>query len=227
MGKNSTYPTALRRALHWPHMKSLHPVSENPPPERTIVFWNHVRFFIETIWALFGGPETIASLHNLTRRDHTLLSAWLRKAEALVRALLVIEAASLSAAETKVRKHKAVKRDGKTCQFNADEPHLWRVSFKLSDNMRTGSIQPRVGRFDHADARFPNAWPLAERFEALLRVFDAPELYVKRATRLIRRNPRIRALTCMPMFEGFEEIFEPLRPLLREAIPQPKLADTS
>jgi hypothetical protein len=62
----------------------------------------------------------------------------------------------------------------------------------------------------------------------LLRVFDAPELYIKRAARLLRRLPReIEEFFFVPLFEGYEEFFEPLRPLLCAAHKPFKLSGTS
>ena len=211
-------------------MNSLHPVSDMRPPERTIALWQDVRYFIGIIWSLFGGPETIAALRNLQRKDHQQLACWLRRAETLVRKLLLIEAAELSVAESKRTKRKALTRAKPKRIFNADEPHQWRVSFKLCE----GDMYPfaqkkvRVPKTVSPDARFPEARPLAERFEALLRVFDAPECYVARAARLLRRCAhKIMQLTSIPQFVGFDEIFEPLRPLLCGVYNRFRHSDTS
>jgi hypothetical protein len=148
-----------------------------------------VRFFIETIWALFGAPETIAAMRNLTRADHKLLASWLRKAEALLRKLIAIEAADIRIEEKKYKVRLAPKRQAKLRQFNQDEPHLWRVCFRLSSPVYEGggravtgggsslfppsspaaTLSPHAGEETRRrfDARFPDAWPLAERFEAL------------------------------------------------------------
>ena len=210
-------------------MKNLHPVSETPPPERTRAFWQNVRWFIETIWSLFGGPQTIAALHTLTRTDHKLLAAWLRKAEILVRKLLLIEAADLPITETKYKARAALKREKTLRVFHADEPQLWRVSFRVAEGTRTFSHAKmiRVPKM-RAEQRFAGARPLAERFEALLRVFDAPELYVKRCALLLRRRPRsIHVLAAPVTFSNFEEIFEPLRPFLLAAFGHFAASDTS
>ena len=200
-------------------MKSLHPVSATPPPEHTRVFWQHVRYLIETIWALFGGPETIAALHTLSRTDHKLLAAWLRKAEALVRRLLLAEAADVEIAENKHKPRKAA-RAKQIRSFNANEPHLWRVAFRLNegDTYPFAGQKVRVPNRAIREARFADARPLAERFEALLRVFDAPERYVERAARLLRRAKRaIKALATVPLDPDDEGFYEPLKPLLCRA----------
>ncbi len=206
-------------------MKSLHPISDAPPPERTKAFWGSVRFFIETIWGLFGGPESIAALHTLARTDHRLLAAWLRKAETLVRKLLVIEAVEIEIAEKKYKRRIAAPREPQLRQVHADEPQTWRVTFRvLAPAARVASAR---GGPRH-DTRFCDAWPLAERFEALLRVFDAPELYVQRAARLLRRQAhKIASLAAPVIDQGFEDIFEPIRPLLLEAYERCKTSDTS
>lgn len=213
-------------------MKSLHPVSENPPPERTRAFWNGVRFFIETIWSLFGGPESIAALRTITREDHKLLCSWLRKGEALVRKLLIIEAAELHIAEKKYKQRAAIKREKQARYFNEDEPHAWRVSFCVTEGTERDTypfarqkvrVPERLSQH-----RFCEARPLAERFEALLRVFDAPELYIKRAARLLRRcGAKIQAFAAVPLFEGYEDFFDPLRPLLGDVFQRFSLSDTS
>jgi hypothetical protein len=208
------YPTGLICALQWPRMKSLHPISDAPPPERTRALWPSVRFFIETIWALFGGPEVIAALRNMAREDYKLLASWLHKAEALVRKLILIEASEAQIEEKKYKPRPASTREPVLRQFFEDEPQLWRVSFRLSEPKHKSS----KGRRSLSENRFPSAWPLAERFEALLRVFDAPEAYIKRAARLmLRKADDIERLLFVPLFEGFEDIFEPLRPLLCNA----------
>ena len=48
--------------------------------------------------------------------------------------------------------------------------------------------------------RFFSAWPLAERCEALLRVFNDPAPYAKRLARRLARTPKAaRALTTFPL----------------------------
>ena len=202
-------------------MKTLHPVSDQAPPERTKAFWLHLRWFIETIWALFGGPESIAALRQITRRDHKVLAGWLRAAETLARKLLVIEAADVQIAERKRKARTPARREAITRLYNADEPHQWRVSFRVIEGMGDTYLLPRK-RIRVPEQcprqRFAEAWPLAERFEALLRVFDAPERYVQRVARLLQRAPaRIKTLAAPAPTQRFSEIFEPLRPLLLEA----------
>ena len=60
--------------------------------------WPELQTLLRQIFTLFGEPQQIAFQHTLTARAHKLLCAWLRAAEALMRQLLLIEAASLCGA---------------------------------------------------------------------------------------------------------------------------------
>jgi hypothetical protein len=208
-----------------PPMTSLHPISDQPRPARTLEHWRNVRWFIEVIWNLFGGPETIAALRNLSRADHKLLASWMHKAESLVRKILLIEAADVrvdarpakprQAKPRKAKPRKAAPREKARRTFHAHEPQTWRVSFRISVRRSRASNSRRAYG---AGFVCPDAWPLAGRFEALMRVFDCPERYIARAARRLRRQPKLIAALAAPMrFAGLEEIFEPLTPLLFEA----------
>lgn len=59
-----------------------------------IALWRIAQAFLHTLHALFGAPERVAFLHALTARNHALMSSWLRAGEALMRRLLLIEAAA-------------------------------------------------------------------------------------------------------------------------------------
>ncbi len=48
--------------------------------------------------------------------------------------------------------------------------------------------------------RFASAWPLAERYEAILRVFNNPEPYARRLARQLHATPhRVRELFRAPL----------------------------
>jgi hypothetical protein len=61
----------------------------NAPP----ILWAAARVLITTIFALFGEPARIAAQHTHRKAERTLLLKWLRAGEALMRHLLLIEAA--------------------------------------------------------------------------------------------------------------------------------------
>ncbi len=85
-------------------------------------------------------------------------------------------------------------------EFSADAPETWRVGFRcfMDRRRRAGQHRRLPARTPavHSDAaRFHSAWPLAERAEALLRVFNDPLPYAKRLARRLYATPhRTRAL---------------------------------
>lgn len=159
-----------------------------------------------------------------------------------MRKLLVIEAAYMQLTLTSAGAHGLAKPNRKAPAFDCETPHLWRVSFRIFSAPvygggdreaipfeRAGSQSEREAGEEkrHRDARFRQARPLAERFEALLRVFDAPENYICRVARLLRRRPHnTDILFAAPDVEGFEEIDEPVQAMLDDA-PRARMRDTS
>jgi len=180
-----------------------------PPPIRNapIALWRIAEAFLHTLHNLFGAPEDVAFRHTLTRAPYLLLLSWIRVGEALLRRLLLIEAASLPKPNTRpilwpARK----KRARRVMEFFDDKPEDWRVSFRCfsSSPVNGGSAErrSRKGKGQRApsdrfalsspasggDVSFHSVWPLAERYEALIRVFNDPTAYAKRlASRLYAR----------------------------------------
>ena len=126
---------------------------------------------------------------------------WLRAGEALMRRLLLIEAVAYAGARRRHRHaRKANPRQRKLMTFTAEHPEAWRVSFRCINSspacggsvsaqsaMTKGAAPPAPsGRcattspVNGGGVRFFSAWPLAERCEALLRVFNDPAPYAKR-----------------------------------------------
>ena len=156
-----------------------------PAPIRhaPIALWRVAEAFLHTLHNLFGAPEDVAFRHALTRGPYLLLLSWIRVGEALLRRLLLIEAAALPKPNTRpilwpARK----KRARRMMEFFDDKPEDWRVSFRI---MERGRPRPREW-LRASRARTPalpnlkSVWPLAERYEALLRVFNDPTAYAKR-----------------------------------------------
>ena len=92
--------------------------------------WLIAQNFIATLFNVFGAPEEIAERHTFLRREWTLIAKWLRAGEALLRQLLLIEAAALPKPETRAITRKPRARKPKTMSFDADAPDTWRVSFR-------------------------------------------------------------------------------------------------
>ena len=85
---------------------------------------------ISTIFALFGGPSAIAAQHTHRKSERTLLLKWLRAGEALMRHLLLIEAAHYAKPNTRPLLRPRRTRVRRMMSFEADKPEEWRVSFR-------------------------------------------------------------------------------------------------
>jgi hypothetical protein len=186
------------------------------PPQ----LWAAARALIVTIFNLFGAPEKIAAQHTHSLRERSLILTWLRAGEAMIRHLLLIEAAACAKPALAARKRVARVRERKQMEFAADAPETWRVSFRcfVSSPARGGSVSARhamkMGAAAPSDAsgatspargggkrdkRFFSAWPLAERAEAMLRVFNNPAPFAQRlARRLMRAPARVGAVVRVP-----------------------------
>ncbi len=191
------------------------PITYAPP-----ILWAAARALITTIFALFGEPARIAAQHTHRQSERTLLLKWLRAGEALMRHLLLIEAAAYARPNTRPLLPRASrKRARRLMTFEPDKPEAWRVSFRALHlpPRRGGSVERSETKGDvsaraPSDAfgvssparggnkkRFYSAWPLAERAEALLRAFNDPEPYAKRLAARLHATPhRARELTRHP-----------------------------
>jgi hypothetical protein len=186
--------------------------------------WAVARAFIVTFFNLFGPPEDIAAEHTLLAPARALMLSWLRAGEAMMRHLLLIEASHYPKPNTRPLLHVKRNRTRRERLFYADKPQAWRVSFRCLSlsRLRGGSVERRSRetkgdvahskvaglQLDRRDrwhqARWPapkfySAWPLAERAEAMLRAFNAPEAYAKRLARRLHATPhRAAGLTRIP-----------------------------
>lgn len=161
--------------------------------------WQIAQDFILTLFNLFGAPQEIAAEHTLLRDQWRLITKWLRAGETLMRQLLLLEAAALSKPNTRPLLWPRRTRKRREIGFSADAPEEWRVSFHClsSSPARGGSAERSEAKGDVArrEKRFYSAWPLAERAEALLRVFNDPAPYAKRlAARLYATPHRARPM---------------------------------
>ncbi len=196
------------------------PTTYAPP-----ILWAAARALISTIFALFGEPSAIAALHTHRQSERRLLLKWLRAGEALMRHLLLIEAAHYAKPNTRPLLRAPRKRTRRLMTFEAANPEDWRVSFRclldrpalrqaqgsratntdrgLSLSKAGGRKRPsREERWcsDHwPKPKFYSAWPLAERAEAMLRAFNNPEPYARRLARRLHATPhRATSLTRHP-----------------------------
>lgn len=189
------------------------PMTKTPPnPEpaakagaRTapLSLWRMAEAFLHTLHTLFGAPEDVARRHTLGRTTHALMLDWLRAAEALLRRLLLIEAlAHIAAPRTPTSPRPPRRRTRKLMGFTPDEPEAWRVSFRCFVGDFCGDTHARNLAGQNPTARRDacvspqilspdrkSAWPIAERYEALLRVFNDPAPYAQRLARRLRVKP--------------------------------------
>lgn len=159
-------------------------------------YWRIAERFLHLLHNLFGAPEAVAGQHTLTAHAYKLMASWISAGEALLRRLMLIEAAAYPAAPaTRARIKPARLRQ--LMSFEADAPETWRVTLRFPHDhqpqRRNGAARP------HHAPRFHSAWPLAERYEALLRVFNNPAAYAKRLAHRLRAKPmRIETLLYAP-----------------------------
>jgi len=169
-------------------------MTTDPAPDQRfapIALWRVASRLMITLFNLFGEPQDLAFRHTLVARDYKAALNWLRSVEAMFRKLLLIEA-SYYAKEVAQTKHRTPsKRARKQVSFLPENPESWRVSFRASEAPVGKGGSARLRRACVAERRAPYlapttfhaAWPLAERFEALLRVHNNPAPYAKRLAR--------------------------------------------
>lgn len=162
--------------------------------------WRTLRYFIVSMFTLFGAPEVIARLHTLTREQHKDILAWLRPLEALLRKLIYLDAVELDLPRPTPRTPRAPRqRPRRLVEHDPDKPEDWRVSFKVcAPTARATATRSRN------PSRFVSAWPIAERFEALLRGFNEPAPLVRRLARLLRKRPERAASITAPWTRPLE-----------------------
>lgn len=220
------------------------PIRLAPP-----ALWRIASAFVRTLHALFGAPERVAFLHTLPSKTHGLMSSWLRVGEAMMRRLILIEAAAYPKPNARpLLPRFPRKRARKAMSFEADRPQEWRVSFRCFareprtlqrrasnagaaclerlrqlgalpgeaificreerdclTQARSRTVRRRTARrhaariraqdrfWVHEDDLYPPvfraAWPLAERYEALLRAFNDPIPHARRVAARLHATP--------------------------------------
>jgi hypothetical protein len=155
-------------------------------PIRTapLALWRVAEAFLRALHVLFGAPEDVAGEGWLARAAHRRLASWLRCGEAMLRRLIMIEAAAQAPANAPARQ-RARRRTRKAMAFTADQPQAWRVSLRVF----SAPGGARAARASGARVPLRSAWPLAERYEALLRAFNDPAPYARRLARRLDAAP--------------------------------------
>ena len=236
------------------------PASPAPIRHAPIAFWRIALAFLQTLHALFGGPEQVACLRTLTAKQHALMSSWLRVGEAMMRRLLLIEASAFPKPNTRPLLHARRSRTQKPRIVEDDKPETWRISFRafapiprrakrrtrnaaarrkirifreardrafperLAENFRRRRVataqKQRVraqDRYwppeqDQTPTRTRPAWPMARRYEALLRAFNDPTPFARRIARRLYAAPHRlwEALSAPPEADQRVDAFEAL-----------------
>jgi hypothetical protein len=177
-----------------------------------IALWRVASQLLITLFNLFGEPQELARQHSMGATDHKLATNWLRCVEALFRKLLLIEASHYEHHVTQTKPRQGAKRQRREMAFFPETPEAWRVPLRtLPLDRRRPRRQHSIGQAPAlaerpsragegaGGPRYHSAWPIAERFEALLRVHDNPAPYAKRLARRLYANPeRIAAITKEP-----------------------------
>jgi len=202
--KAEIYPTGFNPAAYCA------PMTNEPAPDQRfapIALWRVARRLMVTLFSLFGEPQELAFRHTLVARDYKAALNWLRSVEAMFRKLLLIEASYYAKEITHTKQRAPSKRERKLVSFVPENPDSWRVSFRASEAPGGKGGSARLRRACVAERCAPNfapttfhaAWPLAERFEALLRVHNNPAPYAKRLARKLHANAqRIAAIAKEP-----------------------------
>lgn len=166
-------------------------MSDPPAPIRTapLALWRIAASFLDLLYNLFGTPAHLAEQHTLTRRAYAILIPWLRAGEALMRRLLIIEASAYPKPNTRALLRPQRKRVRKLRYYQAETPETWRVSFRVFTDRAPSPPGPRRAPPSAHIPRFHSAWPLAERYEALLRVFNNPAPYAQRLAARLHATP--------------------------------------
>ncbi len=183
---------------------STHP--DTPPTTAPLALWRVAEAFMHILHALFGSPTEIAERHTFLHKEHRLIASWVRAGEAMMRRLLIIEAAAYAKPNERpllCAPRKSVRRK-KLCY--SDKPEGWRVSFRCNAERMPRAPRlksqptPQRNRTTRADrynpenwkpVTFHDAWPLALRVEALLRVFNNPLPYARRLARRLYAKPHL------------------------------------
>src|SRR5689334_18480393 len=84
--------------------------------------WLVAQSFLNTLYVLFGDPAAIAFQHTLTQEPYQLLASWIRCGEAMMRRLLLIEAAAYPKPNTPPRLWPKRTRVRRLVGFDDDKP---------------------------------------------------------------------------------------------------------
>ncbi len=157
-------------------------------------FWLLAQSILNTLYNLFGEPQDIAQQGWVSRQSHALMARWIRSAEALLRRLLLLEAAALKLPPAPVSRRAPRVRTRRLHEFYPEDPQTWRVSLRCS----APQSRRRGGRTSRGGGALSDAFVLALRYEALLRAYNDPAPYAHRLARRLARTPAVTQAVLTP-----------------------------
>lgn len=159
----------------------------------SFVFHQSWRAVVHLVFAFalrFGLPGALARGGRLPRGLARAMRRALGALEQSLRALILKEAALLP--ETKARRRRSAlsrARDHGRGGFASDNSEDWGVSFRLAPSSLSTRSSRATARRRPARAIYDaSPWPLAERFEAALRVLENPAPFIRRAAAWSQRR---------------------------------------
>lgn len=171
----------------------------SPNPDKRLDLWRTLRDYIVCAFHILGSPLALAELGWVRKERYGAQRNWLFRCEELFRRLLYIDALRVSAVGGRVPRQSDCRLPTADCRpptaFDTESPETWRVSFQLTSTATAPSPRRKRNRSPGVDWRTTACvYPLARRFEALVRAFNEPERHVRRMARLIRkRAPKLAA----------------------------------
>jgi hypothetical protein len=158
-----------------------------------IDLWRIASRYLNEFYALFGDSAEIAMQRIFSKDAFVLLLRWLRGAEILLRHLLLLEAALIGArpALRKTTKTRAgpKARAPKLRPFHSLNPDEWKVSFRCFLGPPASRQRLPAPRRGYSLPRIYASWRIAQRCEAVLRVFNDPAAYAARLARRLFATP--------------------------------------
>jgi len=188
-----------------PRAKSRHhltKISQSPPQLGARIIarmtlaaldWRPALRLVETILLTAGTPSMIAARTFMGASRAESLSRWLRQLEAVLRVLVAALAAQTPEFKTRPSRWPILPPGAAGSSVASSNSTHWRVAFRFPSVTHSRKRRARPARRIGAHVR--STAPLAERFEAALRVLDDPALY---ARRYARRHPITRAPRAAP-----------------------------
>ena len=198
------------------------PTPDPDDRQAPLPLWRAVRVFLCELFSVFGEPQELAP-RTLTLKQHQLIVPWIRAGEALLRRFIFLEAAIIledesanppAARKMTIAQRSATKtRQRKRVEHDPDHPESWHVSFKTLPGQARARAR-RAGTQSNASSVTPgsgvkslrSAWPLAERFEALLRAYNDPMPYARRLARRLRKQTALASRITASAWQEFRDI---------------------